>query len=57
MGVFNVHHLITDIIGSFYQVYQWVACIFQRVFVEQSKPQFRSNSVKTLFFADKEAEF
>ena len=57
MGIFDIHHLIADVVGSLYQINQWMAGIFQWRAVQLPHAQFLCNPTETLFFGSKETEF
>ena len=58
MCIFKIHDLVTDVIGCFHEIYQWMTGIFQRFtrFRQANNTQFIGNSLKMLTFCIKESE-
>jgi hypothetical protein len=58
VGVLDVHHLITDVIGCFHQIYQWMAGISQRFSfaADPGDSQFVSDAAVRFFLALEESE-
>lgn len=55
--IFDVHHLVANVISCFHEVDQWMAGIFQRLLVQFRHAEFFGNAAEAFFFTGKEAEF
>ena len=56
VGIFDVHHLLTDVVFRFYKIDKRVACVSQGRTVELLHAQFLGYPPEALFFGGEEAE-
>ena len=54
VSIFNIHYLITNIVGSLNQIHQWITCISVGITDQPWNAQFSSNSFEIIFLGIKE---